>query len=272
MFDRICYIEFITANGQMKRLEGIDVNFSVKKYMGAVMNEATIRIYNLAKEDIEYLTTFTSQWIAINQRKRIRIFAGYKDTNVGLIFDGDIVEALPSSPPDIVLNCKALSGYYNNLSVISKSVTEQISVKDLLKQVSSWTGLTVNDYTKTTRTISGFYHTGSITQIIDQLNNIPDIIAYEDDGALCVVDSNNVNINKERRKITKDSGMIDIPQPDAIGIKVKVLLDANIKIGQQIEVESSAIPACNGVYTIYELEHQGELRGSNFYTLITARR
>ena len=61
MFDRVVYVEFITANGEMKRLEGIDVKFSIHKYMGVVMNEANIEIYNLAKEDIEFLTTFTSQ-------------------------------------------------------------------------------------------------------------------------------------------------------------------------------------------------------------------
>lgn len=272
MFNRICYVEFITANGQAKRLDGIDIQFSIEKHMGAVMNEANVTIYNLTREDIEYLTTFTSQWIAYQQRKRLRIFAGYTDTSVGLIFDGDIIEALPSMPPDIALRCKARSGAYNNSTMISKSVTEPITTKDLLKQVGSWTGLTVNDHTTTDRKIGGFYYTGSATQLIGQLNDIPDIIAYEDDGSLWVVDKKNTDIGLQMRVINKNSGMIDIPQPNATGIEVKILLDPAIKLGQKIKVESDLIPAVNGVYTIYELKYTGHLRGNEFYTDITARR
>lgn len=272
MFNRVCYVEFITANGQAKRLSDIDIQFSIEKHMGAVMNEANITIYNLTREDIEYLTTFTSQWIAYKQRKRIRIFAGYSDTSVGLIFDGDIIEALPTIPPDIALRCKARSGAYNNSTMISKSVTEPIYVKDLLKQAGSWTGLTINDHTTTDRKIGGFYYTGSVTQLIGQLNDIPDIIAYEDDGNLWVVDKKNTDTGLQMRVINKNSGMIEMPQPDALGIEVKVLLDPAIKLGQQIKVESEMIPACNGVYTVYELKHTGHLRGNEFYTDIKARR
>ena len=272
MFNRICYIEFITANGQAKRLDGIDVQFDISKHLGSVMNEANVTIYNLTREDIEYLTTFTSQWIAYKQRKRLRVFAGYSDTSVGLIFDGDIIEAFPSAPPDIALRCKARSGAYNNSTMISKSITEPTTAKDLFKQVESWTGLTVKDNTTTDKKVGGFYYTGSVTQLIGQLNDIPNVTAYEDDGSLCLVDSNNIDIGVETRLINKNSGMIDIPQPNAMGITVKILLDPAIKLGQRIKIESSMIPACNGVYTIYELKHRGHLRGTEFYTEITARR
>lgn len=272
MFDRVAYVEFITASGEMKRLEGIDVKFSISKYMGVVMNEAIIDIYNLAKEDIEYLTTFTSQFIAYDKRKRIRIFGGYKDTSVGLLFDGDIVEALPTTPPDIILRCKAMTGHYGNSTIISKSITKTIPVKDAVKQASEWMGKELNDFSTTDRKIDGFYFTGASTQLIGQINNIPDITCFEDDGALTVVDSKNPNINKEIKKISSSSGMINIPQPDALGIKVKILLDPTISLGQTIQIESSSIPACNGQYWIYEFTHRGHLRGSEFYTEISARR
>ena len=272
MLHRVAYIEFITVNGQIKRLDGIDFEFSISKSLGTVMNEATISIFNLSKEDIEYLTTFTSQWIAYNQRKRIRIFAGYQETAVGLIYDGDIVEALPTLPPDIILRCKAFSGAYGNSTIISKSITEQISVKDLLTQVSSWTGKEVLDNTTSNKTVNGFYYTGSVTQLIRQLNEIGGISVYEDDGVINAVDSNNIDIGTSIRLVSENNGMIEIPQPNAIGINVKILLDPTIKIGQVIKVESKSIPACNGLYSIYEMKHSGALRSNHFYTDIMARR
>ena len=51
-----------------------------------------------------------------------------------------------------------------------------------------------------------------------------------------------------------------------------MLLEPNISLGQTIEIESSAIPACNGQYWIYEFTHRGHLRGTEFYTEISARR
>lgn len=272
MFDRVVYIEFITANGEMKRLDGIDVRFSINKYLSVTMNEATIDIWNLPKEDIEYLTTFTSQWIAFDKRKRIRIYGGYKDTNVALLFDGDITEAIPTNPPDICLHCKAYTGHYGNSTIISKSIVEPISVKDALKQASEWIGKEINDYTTTNKKLNGFYYTGSATQLLNQLNNIPDITCYEEDGAICAIDTKKPNIGKETRQINSQSGMIGIPQPDALGIRVNILLDPNIRLGQTIEIKSEAIPACNGLYWIYEFTHKGHLRGTDFYTEISARR
>ena len=224
MFDRVLYVEFVTASGEIKRLEGIDVKFSIHKYMGVVMNEANIELYNLAKEDVEYLTTFTSQFIAYEKRKRIRIFGGYKNTSVALLFDGDITEAIPSTPPDICLRCKAMTGHYGNSTIISKSITQPIAVKDMLKQASGWIGKEIKDFTTTDKKINGFYYTGAATQLIGQINNIPNITCYEDDEAICVVDSKSPNIDKEIRKINSSSGMIGIPQPDALGIKVNILL------------------------------------------------
>ena len=126
MKHRKIIVEFKTPAGD-KRLDGIEVKFSVDKLMSAVMNKASIEICNLAQEDIEYLTTYTSQFIAINERKRIRIFAGYEEDGVSLIFDGDVVEGMPTNPPDRWIRMKALSGYYSNKEPVSKTLNGCVS-------------------------------------------------------------------------------------------------------------------------------------------------
>ena len=99
--NRVARVQFKTPGGD-KELDGIELKFSIEKNGGAIMNKATIDICNLARSDIEYLTTYTSQFIAINDRKRIRLIAGY-DNEYGLIFDGDIINALPTMPRTLVL-------------------------------------------------------------------------------------------------------------------------------------------------------------------------
>ena len=256
----------------MKELDGIEVKFSVEKLASAVMNKANIDICNLAADDIEYLTTYTSQFIAIAQHKRIRIFAGYVDTGVSLIFDGDIVEALPTNGPDRWLKCKALSGYYNARTPVSTVVQGTNSIRDVCAAVAGFCNLSLNYMATSTKTISDFEYTGGKTRAIKELNELGDIVAYEDDGVLVVQDKGEPRTDVGIRRIDETSGLIGIPKPDAIGVECQILLDNSIKIGQKIYLESKIIPSACGEYYIYELKHSGDLRGNEFYTEIKARR
>lgn len=271
MKHRKIILEFKTPAGD-KQLDGIEVKFSVNKLMSAVMNKADIEICNLTQEDIEYLTTYTSQFIAINQRKRVRLWAGYEEDGVSLIFDGDIVEGMPTNPPDRWIKCKALSGYYSNKEVVSKTLGGDVSVKDLCTEASNLLNLPMVFESESVKKISDFSFTGDKTKIIKDLNELGGITAYEDDGVLFVLDKDTPRKTVDVRYISETSGLIGIPKPDPIGIECTVLLDNSLKIGQRIYIESKIFPSASGEYFIYELKHSGDLRGTEFYTNIKARR
>lgn len=98
---RIITTEFAVRGG-LKRFENISCKFRIEKYMGAVMNKANIDIANLAREDVEYLTTYTSYALAVQQRKRIRISAGYEGQDVALL--------LTATFPKLCRPCRRMSG------------------------------------------------------------------------------------------------------------------------------------------------------------------
>lgn len=271
MKHRKIIIEFKTPAGD-KRLDGVEVKFSVDKLMSAVMNKASVDICNLAQEDIEYLTTYTSQFIAINERKRIRIFAGYEEDGVSLIFDGDIVEGMPTNPPDRWIRCKALSGYYSNKETISKTLNWDLTVRDVCNEAAKILDLPLTYEATAVKKISDFSFTGDRLKILKDLNEIGGIMAYEDDGMLFVVDKDKPRTSVPIRYISESSGLIGVPKPDPIGIECTVLLDNSLKIGQQIYIESKIFPSASGIYYIYEMKHSGDLRGQEFYTQIKARR
>lgn len=271
MHNRKVIVELSTPAGD-KRLDGINVNFSVTKLASAIMNKATIDICNLTKADIDFLTTYTSEFIAINQHKRIRLWAGYEDTGIAVIFDGDIVEALPSDPPDIWLKCQALSGYYNAKDPISKTFNGNLSFKAICQEAAKILNLTLDYESSVVKNITDFSFNGGKTKILNALNELADIDAYEDDGILVVKDAGEPRKSAIVRYINENSGMIGMPKPDALGVTLNVLLDNSLKIGQKIYLESRSIPSCSGEYYIYELKHDGSLRGNNFYTQIKARR
>ncbi len=269
MRKRKVIIEFKTPAGD-KRLDGIEVKFSVEKLMSAVMNKASIDICNLSSKDIEYLTTYTSEFIAINERKRIRLFAGYDDS-VALIFDGDIVEAKPTAPPDKWLRCKALSGYYANKDVVSRSMIGDVSIQEVFADASNVLGLSLNYESSESKKISNFSFTGDKRKIIKELSQLGNIDVFEDDGVLNVLDKGQPK-KGFTRYISESSGLIGVPRPDPIGIELDLLLDNSLEIGQKVYLNSLTYPSCNGEYYIYELKHAGDLRGTEFYTTIKARR
>lgn len=273
MQKRIITTEFAVRGG-LKRFENISCKFRIEKYMGAVMNKANIDIANLAREDVEYLTTYTSYALAVQQRKRIRISAGYEGQDVALLFDGDISEALPTMPPDVWLKCQAISGYYNNQTLLTKSIDSPTSVKQLALNIANTLGLELDWRASSEKTIGSFNYIGGGTKLIDEFNRMGNFIAFEEDGKLKVVD----NINKAERVassakvLSEDSGLIDMPQPNALGLSAKMLLDPTVVCGSYVKLESKRIPAANGFYEVYKLAHEGSLREESFYTSIEARR
>jgi hypothetical protein len=282
-FNRKCYVEFSVPQGSnsafgvnvkynAKRIEGVDVKFNIDLPMSAVMVEADVSICNLTKPDIEYLTTFASRMTALNQKKRIRIFAGYEDTETNLIFDGDLFEAKPTQPPDIWLECKALSRIYGSTVQISKSILEPVKIKSIYTEAAKWLGADLDWRATDEKTVQKFDFSGSQTQLLEKLAKLGDVIPFMDGEKLVAVGRENQNTPKEVKVISEESGMIGIPKIDYIGMEAKMFLDSAIKRGDTVRLKSKSIPAANGFYRIYHIRHEGHLRGDEWYTTVKAWR
>lgn len=270
-FNRTCIVEFVSPAGD-KQLKGIDVKFKIDLPMSAVLAKADISICNLTRADIEYLTTYTYLWAALTQKKRIRLFAGYSDTQTNLLFDGDIIEAIPTQPPDIWLDCKAQSGNYGSTQVYLLSVFDAVPIKTLFEQAAVKLGLTLEWRSKSTKQVKDFNFNGNYQKMIEQLTKLDNITVFEETGSLIVVDNAAPVRDGAIREISEITGMIGVPKIDAIGIEATLLLDTTIKRGDTVHLSSIRVPAANGNYYVYNICHEGHLRGTNWYTTIKARR
>jgi len=271
-YNRIVRVEFLTADGKLKSLEGIDVRFSVDLPASAVMVDASISICNLNRDDLAYLTTFTSQWLAMTKRKRIRLYAGYSDTQVGMIFDGDIYNAIPTDPPDIWMDCTARSGNYESTQVFTQSVFSPTPIKSIFETAAGNMGLAPEWRSTSAKKISKYSFSGNNTAYIDALTKLDDILVFEENGNLVCVDKFAPVRDGKIRLISEKTGMVGIPKIDYIGIEAKMFLDTRIRRGDTVQLESNRMPSANGLYYVYHINHEGQLRGQNFYTTIKARR
>lgn len=276
MDKRKVIVKIETADGQRARFDGLDVKFTIKKSANAVMNRAEISIANLSMERVYNLTTFMSPFLNEAKRKTAQIHAGYVkntgDEDVPLIFQGEITRALPSMPPDVWLNCEARSGFYNNQNVVSLSLNGQTTVKDICAKAARELGLKLNYTATTNKSVAGFSHSGGATNMLERINELGGVIAFEDDGELKVMDVDKPETSDYVRVLNRHSGLIGIPQPDNMGLKMKMLLDPTFKVGDRVELESEMLKKANGVYWCYALTHSGSLRDTEFYTEIEAKR
>lgn len=264
-------LTFTLKDGSVKTIEGINIKFSIQKMCYAFGGQASISIANLTMDDITYLTTFLSPFLSPEKRKKVAISAGYDD-EVQELFHGDIWTALPvKRGADIWLDIKAIKSFFSSSTMGSRTITgEKMPIKDVCSKVAQWSGLRFEWLSKSKKTVDCFAYTGSITDAIRKISDLDDVIAYEEDNTLKVIDKNPQP--KGIKLISEDSGMIGMPRINHFGIEVKTLLDNTVKLGSMIELQSKLVPAANGQYWVYSVIYQGSLREAPFYSIFKCRR
>lgn len=285
MRKRIAYIEFPSEydnNTIEKRIDGLNIRFSTQVNVSSGMpSNAYIDVFNLNRDDIDYLATSASTFL--KRQRFFRLYAGYEG-DVNLLFSGQVMEALPEGNPDVVLKIKGLSSlkWWGESISISKDKTTML---DLLTEAADKMGyvLDIDDNTRQceflTKTKESYSFTGSPMALLNDIQAQMGGVS-SDDKAVYVVPENetihvyspNLTAYKKVLLINKDTGMIGLPAPTVVGCNVKILLNTSIRCGDMVEIKSERIPSINGRYFVISLSHEGEVRGKNWYTSLICSR
>lgn len=270
MDKRICYVQIQTSSGD-KEIRNISIRGRITRKMSETGSTAKISIANLAREDVEYLTTYTSPYVDQSKKKRINVFAGYESTGVGMIFSGDIYSALPEGLPDTWLNIEAKTEYFNQQNIITLSQSK-MNTKSIAQVVANQLDLVLVWRSKSEKFIDAFNFTGAKTKLLNRLNQLDSFTAFVDNGSLLVIDSSEQppeTSNQKRQGYVKvingDSGLIGLPQPDEHGVKIKVLLDPSVNLGDWFKLESQRLPIVNAFYQVYEMTYDFATREPQYY-------
>ena len=270
MDKRICYVQIQTPSGD-KEIRNISIKGRITRKKSETGSTAKIAIANLSREDVEYLTTYTSPYIDQSKKKRINVFAGYESTGVGMIFSGDIYSALPEGLPDTWLNIEAKTEYFNQQNIITMSQAK-MNTKSIATIVANQLNLALVWRSKSQKFIDAFNFTGAKTKLLSRLNQLDNFTAFVDNGSLLVIDNNEQPPETSTTKkegyiklINGDSGLIGLPQPDEHGVKIKVLLDPAVNLGDWFKLESQRLPIVNGYYQVYEMTYDFATREPQYY-------
>lgn len=282
MDKRICYVQIQTPDGD-KEIHNISMKGRITRKMSETGSEGEISIANLSREDVEYLTTYTSPYVDQSKKKRINIFAGYESTGVGMIFSGDIYSALPEGLPDTWLKIKAKTNYYEQQNIITYS-QEPATTKDLATNIAGQLGYELSWQSKSQKVIDAFNFNGAKAKLLNKLNQLDNFRAFIDNNILYVIDKDEEppQANEEPKTysgqsgsarkeagsikvINGDTGLIGLPQPDEYGVKIKVLLDPSVALGDWFKLESKRLSIVNGFYQVYEMTYDFATREPQYY-------
>lgn len=274
--------------------EAIDVSklrfrFTVKRGDIQTPNTADIRVYNLAPD--------TSQKIQ-KEFTRVVLQAGY-DGSFGAIFDGTVMQVRRGreTPTDTYLDITAADGdraYNFSVSAFSlaagqnspKNVTEMI-LRDMA-QHGVGKGYIPNDLPGNPLPRGKVVY-GMSRDAMRQVAENTDTAWSIQDGKVDMIPLTSYKPSAEIPILTAATGMVGLPEQTQNGIRIRTLLNPNLKIGQVVQIDNRSIQKYrlplnvtaqkdvdylaqanklndDGYYYIMVADHSGDTRGNNWYT------
>ena len=260
---------FSDKNNQVV-LDGFRAVVEVQKAGGQMMSTSTVRIYGLAQELMNQLTTLAFKAMSY-VKNTIDIIAIDGDQQV-LIFRGQIINAWGdySGMPDVCLYIETQTGYFQQLELGDPLVYKgTANVSDLMLALAKKLGVPLENNNVTAK-IANPNYSGST---IDQIRNLAADTKtdfYLDDTVLAICPKGLTRKRTARVPlITSESGLIGYPTFDKVGITFNTLFNPSILFGSRIIMESD-IPQANGLWQVCSMAHklESEKPGGAWFTTV----
>lgn len=240
------------------------------KFVDVTQNECSLQVGNLSRELRNALATNLTPFDYNQKQKSVQVWAGRVSTGMFLRYQGDIVSAVPSQPPDIIMNIRSRTMQFFKNSIVSQAYAATAPLSQITKDIAAKLGLNYQ-FEATDRNIANYAYTGSAAGQIQRIQQLGAVDAYVDDNTLVCKDKG-VALDNVSHVLSEDSGMIGQVELTEYGVRVKCLLSPGVKLGGTLTLNSVQNPSLNGDYTIYRTGFEIATRDTPFYDVIEATR
>jgi hypothetical protein len=240
------------------------------KFVDVTQNECTLQVGNLSRDLRNALATNLTPFDYNQQRKSVQVWAGRKSTGMFLRYEGDIISATPSQPPDIIMNIRSKTMQFFKNDIVAQSYAVTAPLSQVAGDVAKSLGINLK-FEATERNIANYSYSGNAASQVQKLGTLGPIDAYIDDNTLVCKDKG-VALANTSHVLSKDTGMIGQPELTEYGIRVKCLLSPGVTLGGTLTLKSVQNPSLNGDYTIYRTGFEIATRDTAFYDVIEATR
>ena len=259
-------VKIFESDGSKKTLR---ISGSGKKFTTPNQNEATIKVFGLNGESLQYLLSTIGQAKTQSQNAFIQLEVGRENADYFIVFKGDIIDAKLSTAPDLAIELKCKTNNANNRKVIVSS-SAYTNLQNIASQVANNNGLSLL-FQATNKNIKNYQFAGSASAQVESLSKCGGVNCFIDDTTLVVKDFDDT-VTGRRRILNVKSGLVGIPQATEIGVDVTYLIAGESMIGGQITLESAFNKSLNGDYEIQELSWDVASHENNFFYKAKCRR
>ena len=252
--------------------EGLDIRATGTIFSSCTMNQATIKVSNLTKDQRNSILTTARPFIPLNGAPRtpIQVYldVGRKSTGTFRLFEGNCWASNVTSPPDIGITLESLTNSFQTSAVDTLTFSGLTKLSTIAAAIASKYGwkLTPNPLT-IDKQIANFSYIGSSQIAIKKLGEIGNVNAFLNNGVLHVIEKG--AFVGHMAPITAHNGMVGIPQACESGVSVRTLIRPDIHIGGAFKLTSNVNPAVNGDWIIKQLKFELASRDDPFwYTIL----
>jgi hypothetical protein len=273
------------------------VQFQVRRGDMQTPNTADVRIFNLSDSTANEIAN-------VQEYTQIALQAGYEG-NFGLIFRGIIKQTRLGriDQKDSYVDITAADGdELYNYSALSLTLAKGSSPSDdIASMMQSFTTTLAREaiaydsdsapQLQGNARVRGRVWYGMGRECLRKFAAANGVLWSVQDGRLTLIPQNGY-IEGQVPVISRNTGLIGVPEMTAQGLELRVLLNPSIRIGQLIQLQSNAInqyrygtdlasqannpllarslkTSADGLYYVMSANHSGDTRGNDWYTDLT---
>ncbi len=227
------------------------------------MGECNVRIDNISLQERNNLLTLTTPFQIPRQTITMLLEAGRQSYGTFILFQGNVWVSKATQPPDIGATFQAFDGPSQIGTNIALSMPPTALLSVISGQVATQLGKTLH-FSATDKQIDNFSFTGPPIRLVQKIQEAGNVRAFIDGDTLNVIDGGGAT-NSTPVVVSADTGMVGVPEITEAGLSVRMLINNQLRIGNQITVQSKINPAANGTWVVFNLAYEIASRETQFY-------
>lgn len=268
--DRLISVSFTLPNGDtISYDQDFWISASGTKYLNQNAGDCELQIDNI---DIKTRNNIITQTSPLNQFRSpvlMQLAAGRQSFGTFILYQGGVIASNPSQPPDIGLVVRSLGLSLQLTNPVNLTMPPTTNLSTISQQVATQLGVKL-DFRATDKQVQNYAFTGGALRQVGKIADAGNYNVFVDGDTLVVLDNGQPR-NAAPIPVNSNTGMIGVPEITETGVRIRMLISGQIRVGDQIQVTSEINPAANGIYNIFLLHFEVNSRETPFYWIMEAK-
>ena len=269
---RILSLGIVQDNGKPIWYNDLYITAQGQTWSNTVEGQCMITVINLPKSLRNSILSNTKPMaFAIKPHVQVILKAGRESGGAGIIYVGDVFRTFQTYKPNVGIQFKCTSGYYQKFQPVTRSLDKMTTFKNICALVAKDNNLKL-DFKITDFNVKSYSFSGTVR---DEFRHLEDIctkcfvrVDYET-GTLHVINPSKYKETPEAFIVSAASGLLTITCTDT-GVEFEMLYTPSIDLYSFVKIESEINPTLNGLYFVNERAFSLTSRDTDFNLKVKA--